>query len=47
MEQKTVLYNGLLCIITAENGEYVTLKEIESGLLHLSIHIKELTYVNT
>jgi len=42
MEQ--VVYKGISCVIVAENGQYVTLKEIDTGILHLSIHIKELTH---
>ncbi len=42
MEQ--VVYNGIYCVIVAKNGNYVTLKEIDTGILHLSVNTKELKY---
>jgi len=45
MEQ--VVYNGISCVIVARNGEYVTLKEIDTGTFHLSINIKDIIYASS
>jgi len=44
---KKVIYNHIVCYIYHQNGDYLTLQEIDTGTFHLSINIKDIIYASS